>query len=811
MVTNSFTPQEEFSTLHSTSGQSGTNSNAGKTKKKKKKYHASYSVSKPLCLLGKTGIAALHELCDKRHWDAPKFVVLENTVGGTTNGDHGKAANQTWACLQEFGVSVQVNGRELGCGRSGTKKGAQQDAARRALSVLFPAIVFDSNGILVDIGDNAAGRVENDVDERSSKDVEKAGGLEELVPNLASRLAIDTNNVENDTAKCGVSRSRCASPTPSEDSSISTAVSMGKGSSDPIISGGPLMPQASTTSGISSASEDDEYLASRGASICSALLHAMAQIDERIREPPTYIFDICENPATQALQQQQERSAAVKSRTKRKGRGFGGYGGAITSKRRSATNEIGRRVTIPRCSFACTASILLYNRRSSKQRMRDKEENLKVDPLRGKSKNATNDQDEHDIIIERLEVVSSAANKRDARHTASAKLLALLFPECSGMTEVKEAAEALREKYAASKALSKQNKRINENKGDHRSHLLSLTKLCETDPPLPEGLAHRLRRCLGLFSQNVSQIKQNNSSPIAADSLAKLSISDGTRCKINVVNLITKACENKEISRYRVLRQRQLEELFDSAIQSLHDSEDDRGLSSTEEYKLGQIVLRRATSEDSTAIHKLLIKSTKGTRENGTSNYSHTKISKISPVLLFGGVSPLLHSFQKASADNDVAHTLWGCQSVVVVIVRAVASYDEPPLGFAVLSLSFSTTHGRIFRLSEIAHEEHFPRERFNEILYKLGEKLECHVEKVNPLKDEEGSVATIPDHVMRDIIQMYTLPYLSLSESKRKGKPNFIDQSTRTLDSVKEEENEDEVDDKANEDQNCSKRLKLK
>ena len=97
-------------------------------------------------------------------------------------------------------------------------------------------------------------------------------------------------------------------------------------------------PSASTTSSISSASEDvddDEYLASRGASVCSALLNVMVQIDSRIREQPSYTFDVCANPATIAQQQQQHLQG--QGNGKRKGVGFSGVRGAILSKRRSAT------------------------------------------------------------------------------------------------------------------------------------------------------------------------------------------------------------------------------------------------------------------------------------------------------------------------------------------------------------------------------------------------------------------------------------------------------------------------------------------
>ncbi len=47
--------------------------------------------------------------------------------------------------------------------------------------------------------------------------------------------------------------------------------------------------------------DDDKYLASRGSTLCSVLLHAIAQIDLRIREPLSYTDDVC--ATTMASQQ----------------------------------------------------------------------------------------------------------------------------------------------------------------------------------------------------------------------------------------------------------------------------------------------------------------------------------------------------------------------------------------------------------------------------------------------------------------------------------------------------------------------------
>ena len=247
--------------------------------------------------------------------------------------------------------------------------------------------------------------------------------------------------------------------------------------------------------------------------------------------------------------------------------------------------------------------------------------------------------------------------------------------------------------------------------------------------------------------------------------MAELSLTEAIG--IDSSNMILRMEANdQEVPDHISLRQQYFEELFDIAIQRLNDTEDDHGLCMTDEFKLGQIILRRASVDNSKSIQRLLSK-TKPTNENA----------------------------ENSTLYNDVARVLWGCQSVVVLIVRAVATYDEPPLGFAILTLGLSTSQGRAFRLSQIAHEEHFPRERFDEILDKLGEKFEIQIDgEKERLKTQNNDTAGT-----------------NYMDSKTQQKPNFIDiQSVRALHSVKEEEDEDDENEKTNEDHNCYKRLKL-
>merc|ERR1719401_3267307 len=101
------------------------------------------------------------------------------------------------------------------------------------------------------------------------------------------------------------------------------------------------------TSGVSSASDaDDEDDNAFGA--LSTLLHAMWQIDDRIRDPPSYVFDLCPSPPyVRRIVKRDSASATA----------LASPGEAACSKRKKV--ESSREVTTVRM-FQCVATLNLY-------------------------------------------------------------------------------------------------------------------------------------------------------------------------------------------------------------------------------------------------------------------------------------------------------------------------------------------------------------------------------------------------------------------------------------------------------------------
>lgn len=138
----------------------------------------------------------------------------------------------------------------------------------------------------------------------------------------------------------------------------------------------------------------------------------------------------------------------------------------------------------------------------------------------------------------------------------------------------------------------------------------------------------------------------------------------------------------------------------------------------TVDNDVGRTVLRRALPEDLSRIRKLFA-SEAGSR------------SKTPPQ---SGSFPSDGS-QFESPNGFSLTRLWSESSIVVLLCRAIAPHEDPPLGCAVLSPGFSMEHGRILYLTRIASEPHLPRERFIECLqgfasamkYKLGEEDKYH------------------------------------------------------------------------------------
>mmetsp|Transcript_10676 Transcript_10676/g.23621 ORF Transcript_10676/g.23621 Transcript_10676/m.23621 type:complete len:1257 (+) Transcript_10676:118-3888(+) len=705
-------------------------------------------------LIGKNGARALHELCSKYRWEMPKYTSIEPQSLENSAGNDGNSNNDI-----SFILTVNVNGVELGRGRGGTKVSAKQDASRKALAALVPGVVFDPNGILLDVGSELLLRGSND--ERgtggSSRNVgSKSLSLDELGPHLASQLAIggNANPLE------GV-RSRPLSPDHSADSSISTTLSEEVFSGGPLISGGPLSfklglqqaspsgtlssanaaggvgrffssniyPCASTTSGISSASDvDDEdenvYYSSRGASVCSTLLHAIWQIDDRIREPPSYTFDLCNS--------QVNITGHLKS-------GTPAASGTACSKRKKV--ESPREITGHRM-FQCVASLNVYfpnhlvgdrdllslmdywespldylqskecsssscgNGESSQSRKRKDSFASQSTPSpnrqqlgdaveeQERSPKLPKKQEKEEFIQHKLESTGTGSTKRESKHKASAKLLATLFPACTSMVEVKAESEAARELYAANKAAS-QTKRA--------KFLVS--------SPERQGLSKRCVYSNTLPSKN----------DISLHALSLSELQEGTKR--------IKWSESSNVEPF--------ENEVDATLQSLQELDEDGRLTNVDQDdSVGKIILRRANLDDIDHVHALLNKNETTpmpAKKQRFSTSSESVAAEIDgPTPESDNVDVIAGSEENAIEDNKKELQL-GENAIFLVLSRAVALHD-PPLGCALLTLDCPSNEGQnvptvpFIHLVRLGHEQHLPRERFIECLETFAKNMQLRL-----------------------------------------------------------------------------------
>ena len=553
-------------------------------------------------LLGKTGVSVLHEWCDKRRKE-PKF-------------------NST-AVDSDFEFTVTVEGKEWGQGKGTTKAAAKQDAARRALQALLPGVVFDTNGIVVEIPFNQA--------------------IADLAPNLARRLSIgvpDNNTTSEDDTKRRRKQYEIYSTTTSEDD------------------------------------DANSYYACRGASVCSALLHAMWQINDLIPEPPSFDFEISPNPA----------------QLKRK-------------------TTVGSSDPIYRSSFKCTARL-----------------QLKRDQVK--------DNEHNDEKNETMTAVGTGATKREARHVASAQLLAMLFPDCNGMVEVKAAAEAAREDHAAHKAVKQQHKRhasfTQFRRGRQCMDETTSPKATSTlmgmpmswDPPLPKSLSSYLCTTLGL---DIPLVEDD----LVDINVGALSISEKpTESRKEMI--MSPQIHRREVSHQPNLRQQQLGDVVEYALQLQAVFED--GINDD----VGRTVLRLGEDSDLKWIYKLL-----GNSETNKIPFIGRPGNKERASVGLPGPFSLL---QLRPADNttstddgvsksNVSSRLWGPVTIILLLCRAIAPLDEPPLGCSILTVGFSMTKGKTLRIAEIGFEPHLPRERFIECLENFAVNMKCTLVVTNELK----------------------------------------------------------------------------
>eukprot|EP00977_Amphora_coffeiformis_P029246 scaffold39596_cov191-Amphora_coffeaeformis.AAC.1 len=243
-----------------------------------------------------------------------------------------------------------------------------------------------------------------------------------------------------------------------------------------------------------------------------------------------------------------------------------------------------------------------------------------------------------------LEAVGVGANKREARHVASARLLALLFPECSTMMEVKAAAEATREQYARSRHTGRGKK-----------------------PPPSSSVERSSNRWTAMRKA----LEDTNFSDVARERFRKHVLSDSLAAGSAEVDT-----EVRQSSRLR-----QVEVEVDQALQRLKDEHESLPEELTED-NVGRTCLRRAGPEDLLRIRKLL----------------------------FPDNLPSV-------SDENLTRRLWSTSSFVLVLCRAIAALEDPPLGCAVLTLGFEMAKGKVLRVAQIGNELHLPRERLVECL----------------------------------------------------------------------------------------------
>ncbi|KAL7492090.1 hypothetical protein ACHAWT_001319 [Skeletonema menzelii] len=611
--------------------------------------------------------------------------------------------------------------------------------------------------------------------------------MEELGPHLASQLAIGGGNITSSGVQQQQQRSRPSSPDHSETSSISTSVSMtkmsrdvgiGEGCCGGVISGGPttvvgitryssnIYPCASTTSGVSSASEvedgEDEnaYYASRGASVCSTLLQAMWQIDDRIRQPPSYVFDVYPIPSAK------ESGGGIEQPNKRRKSG----GSALDTNKKPAAH---------RGTFQCTATLNLYFRMDeegkeysptslmeswespleylqtkdkklsssyygnvvSSQESRKRKDSfasqatpspdrrLKGDRNDEQPDNSASKRQKVDEFMKHtLESKATGSTKRESKHKASAKLLTLLFPECSSLVEVKAAAEAARECYAATKAMSSQTKRA---------------KLSDKGSPERRGPAAERSGNLLAKSESFVSVAGLSLSEEPVDESKRIKWCDSTKAEPIAGLDASFECE------------------VDTALKSLRDQEEEPS------DDVGRIVLCRAQPDDAEFIYALLNKASESHRCGEIANVHTTN-------------------------GEDVTSAVYGSDSIFLLLSRAVASHE--PLGCAILTfVSSSIGGGRSLILQNIGHEEHLPRERFIECLEAFASKLETNLDTSNIFNDVR---LISPDEIRKCLSQSKMSNDTSLPPSYQGEEVmsmNIKSNSSHSLlQSVKEEDSED-------------------
>ena len=654
-------------------------------------------------LIGKTGLAALFEWCSKRHCTptftiqkmvlTPPATVLDDEFECIVFLEQPLSANSTKDTTSTGVVDKKPTTtddancedgflHEWGRGYGRNKNAAKQDSARRAMQALIHGVQFDEEtGILSALPPLTTNNA--------------ASYLDDLAPNLAKRLEISCDDPPNRSDDVVQASGNISGATIKYKTVTHQKRTLG------------TYPETSTTS------EDDDrstYYASRGASVCSVLLHTIIQIDKkRIPDMPTFSYELSPPVVAGNGYPPKETEANTKSLDQ------------VVLQQNMERSTLGKQA-VTRCtsgSFKCIAKLKILTTRA---------ENDVVDH-EGDTDNKAEVRHEEKII----EAIGLGGTKRDARHVASAKLLSLLFPECNNdMAKVKAAAESMRDQYAASKIQKHQNQMtsryrrrdVKETYGEldtpiEQENCANLTFALSlvNDPPLPDGMNN--------FFANLC------SRPV---SFAFESSNDSQLCEQNKVDVSASTA-------FRQLgRQKQMDYLVDSALQRFNELDDEGRLicGGGNEDDVGRTVLRRAEPSDLSRIKKLMQskrQEKQAFERSNRDNYPKRNAVEVPKGRTKHQVSELSSTLADVTINGEISNQLvtrlrtnvstsqlWSStSSTVLLLCRAISAFEDPPLGCAYLSFDFSMEKGKVLRVVEIGSESHLPQERFLDCLQSFA------------------------------------------------------------------------------------------
>jgi hypothetical protein len=369
------------------------------------------------------------------------------------------------------------------------------------------------------------------------------------------------------------------------------------------------------------------------------------------------------------------------------------------------------------------------------------------------------------VEFEMLQAVGLGGTKREARHMASAGLLKLLFPECKDMGQVKASAVAARERYDASKAL-----KFAAQMESRRQVISGLYRMINSSTSSGSGGGNNGNSDADHLKSFALASPEDH--PLPAQIYKDFqSLLDGGRRPANAVDPAVRQAS----------RQKQLYAFVDKALQSLNER-DEEGRCLPEELTVddvGRTVLRRAEPEDLPRILKILSTGHGNLKKKNKISGTAANLTLLGPVAVLAD-STAFGSSQLGSSggiigncndhddndDNDTRRIIseagrsWSCCTVILLLCRAIAAYEDPPLGCAVLTYGFSMQQGKLFRVAHLAAEPHLPRERFFECLQDFCHFSKCTLqvnqENESHAVDGTANCRRFTDAELRAIIQSH-------------------------------------------------------